>query len=111
MPATQPVPPAARGLGLSWWRLSGLLLVALISLLGIASAAIWTWAATEGSLARGLAWAQRALPPGQTLEVEGAQGSLRAGGRIERLRWSLQSPEGALTVELRELVEIGRAHV
>lgn len=104
MPATQPVPPAARGLGLSWWRLAGLLQVALISLLGIASAAIWTWAATEGSLARGLAWAQRALPPGQTLEVEGAQGSLRAGGRIERLRWSLQSPEGALTVELRELV-------
>jgi translocation and assembly module TamB len=105
MPPTMPrVPAATRGLGLSWWRLAGLLLVALISLLGIASATIWTWAATEGSLARGLAWAQRALPVGQTLDIEGVQGSLRAGGRIERLRWARQSPEGPLTVELRELV-------
>lgn len=52
--------------------------------LAIGSAsALWWWAGTEGSLAKALRWADQWQP----LTFEQATGSLRAGGRVERLRW------------------------
>lgn len=65
---------------------------ALLALLFAAGVALWLWAATPGSLAQTLAWAQaytqdHAQDTG-VLEVTDAQGSLRAGGQIAHLQWS-----------------------
>ena len=46
-------------------------------------AGLWWWAGTDGSLARALSWAAQSQP----LTFERASGSLRAGGRVERLTW------------------------
>ncbi len=53
-------------------------------------ASLWWWSGRERSLAQTLAVAQRWLPAGMQLEVENAQGSLRFGGEIDRLRISNQ---------------------
>ena len=61
--------------------------------------AAWLWSDTDTSLATSLALAQRALPAGQTLEASGVTGSVRQGGRMERLRW-----EGAgLRIDARDV--------
>ena len=57
--------------------------------------ALWGWAGTEGSLAKALHWAGRSQP----LTFEQATGSLRAGGRVERLRWQ----QDGITVEARDV--------
>lgn len=54
--------------------------------------AAWFWAATPGSVAQSLGWAQSWLK-GQaetlgTLTTEGVEGSLRGGTRIQRLVWT-----------------------
>ena len=58
------------------------LLLALVAL-------AWIWSGSEGSLARSLQLANRFLPQGQQLLSEDVRGSLRAGGQIARLRWSM----------------------
>ncbi len=92
-PATAPPPPHPAAPTRRWWRLALWLPGALLGLLLLAGAVLWTWAATPGSLAQALAWAQRwtqdrAASVGQ-LDVQQVQGSLRTGGRIGHLSWSL----------------------
>ena len=76
--------------------LAGLLGAALLT-------GLWGWSGSEGSLASGLRLAGTLLPSGMTLHSQGAQGSLRHGGRIAQLDWqqdglSLQAQ--SLEVEL-----------
>ena len=86
--AVQTIAATAREVGWLGVWLPG----ALLALLLAAGVALWIWAATPGSLAQTLAWAQsytasRADSTG-VLTATGVQGSLRAGGQIERLQWS-----------------------
>lgn len=79
---------ALRGLGWFVHWLPG----ALIALLLAVGLAAWLWAGTPGSLAQALGWAQdwmqaRASSTG-VLHTSGTEGSLREGGRIQRLQWS-----------------------
>ena len=79
---------------------------ATVGLLAAATLAAWLWAATPGSLAQTLGWAQSWLkgqdtPMGQ-LTTEGVDGSLRGGGRIAALQWT----QDGLRVEARG-VQIG----
>ena len=72
---------------------------AVLGLLLAGLVALWLWAATPGSFAQTLAWAER-WAQGRSaswgeLHTEGVEGSLRGGGRIEALRWS----QGALAVQ------------
>lgn len=78
-------------------RAAMLLALGLLALPG----ALWWWAGTPGSLATLLAWAAHALPAGQTLQAQGVDGTLRAGGRIAALHWS--SPTLDLQVQDAEL--------
>ncbi len=60
-----------------------------LTLLGmtIATAGLWVWAQTEGSLSsamRALAWA---LPATQQLQSAQVQGSLRSGGQLGHIHW------------------------
>ena len=61
-----------------------------IGLLAAGALAAWLWAATPGSLAQTIGWAQSWLkgqdtPIGQ-LNTDGVEGSLRGGGRIAELQ-------------------------
>jgi translocation and assembly module TamB len=63
-----------------------------VGLVAAGALAIWLWAATPGSLAQALGWAQSWLrhqdaPIGQ-LDTQGTEGSLRSGGRIATLTWT-----------------------
>lgn len=58
-------------------------LATLTLLLTVAVAGLWWWTGTDGSLTTGLRWAAKYQP----LQFEGATGSLRAGGRIDKLAW------------------------
>ncbi len=87
----------------SGWRRLGWVAVWLpgtaLGLLLAGGLAFWLWAATPGSLAQALSWAERWMPGradtlGQ-LHTEGVEGSLRGGGRIASLRWT----RGALSVQ------------
>lgn len=71
-------------------RRLGWLGLALLLVLATGLASLWWWSGREQSLAQTLAVAQRWLPAGMQLEVENAQGSLRFGGEIDRLRVSNQ---------------------
>ena len=75
-----------------------LLAASLLTVLALA-AALWLWIGTSDSLATLLTRLQRFLPAGQTLEAKGVQGSLRAGGHIDWLRWQ----RGALSVEAQDI--------
>ncbi len=75
-----------------------LLAAALIAMLAL-TAALWLWSGSDSSLATLLMRLQRFLPAGQTLEAKGVQGSLRAGGHIDWLRWS----RGELSVEASDI--------
>ncbi|PKO62566.1 MAG: DUF490 domain-containing protein [Betaproteobacteria bacterium HGW-Betaproteobacteria-18] len=75
-----------------------LLAATLITVLALTSA-LWLWSGSDSSLASLLMQLQRFLPAGQTLEVKGVQGSLRAGGHIDWLRWT----KGELSVEASDI--------
>jgi len=60
---------------------------------------LWWWTGSAGSLALVLDQAARHLPPGQSLQAQGVAGSLRAGGRVDTLRWSNER----IALELRGL--------
>ncbi|WP_439113737.1 translocation/assembly module TamB domain-containing protein [Hydrogenophaga sp.] len=84
----QAIVSTARGVGWLGVWLPG----ALVALLLAAAVALWLWAATPGSLAQTLAWAQsytasRAHSTG-VLQATDVQGSLRAGGQVGQLVWS-----------------------
>lgn len=86
--------PAATGLGAPRGRLLGhvwrglaLCVVLVISLLVALLAALWFWSGQANSLGEALQWSQRWLPQGHSFSVRGAEGSLRAGGRIAELHW------------------------
>lgn len=80
-------------------RLSLKLLIAtLVAVLALA-AGLWLWSGSDSSLATVLTRLQRFLPADQTLEARGVQGSLRAGGHIDWLRWR----QGDLTVEASDI--------
>ena len=68
------------------------LLLALVAL-------VWIWSGSEGSLAQALPWAGRFLPNGQQLVADEVRGSVRAGGQMARLRWSMPG----LSVEGRDV--------
>ncbi len=78
-------------------RLAWLLLALLVAVL-LALEVLWRWAASPGSLAQALAWAEPHLPP-NALQIDGLQGSLLHGGQADKLRWS----QDGLTVEVTEL--------
>ncbi|MBX3656929.1 MAG: translocation/assembly module TamB domain-containing protein [Ramlibacter sp.] len=86
---TPPVLPRSRPL--VWLATILRWLGLLLALICIAVAALWWWAGTDGSLATAAYWLQR----GQPLEIRGASGSLRSGGRIAHLTWR----ESGLTAE------------
>lgn len=90
----------------AWQRLAGLVGWLLGSTLVLAGALVlggWWWSGSPQSLARVLHWTTQTLPldaQGQRpLHVEGVTGSLRQGGRIERLRWQ----QDGLQVEVQGL--------
>lgn len=66
---------------------------AVLLLLALLGAGLIGWASSAGSLSQALGLAQRLLPPGQTLSIDGASGSLSAGGTVPRLRWSMPGTE------------------
>lgn len=73
---------------------------AAIGLLLAGAVALWFWAATPGSLAQALSWAEDWFaasegPQAMRLQTSEVTGSLRHGGRIGTLRWS----QGALSVQ------------
>lgn len=63
---------------------------------------LWLWVQSEGSMEHVLFLAAQILPKGQTLQFEGASGSVQRGGRIDHLLWH----KGEQTVELQGL-ELG----
>jgi translocation and assembly module TamB len=87
--------PLGRGLIAVWrgMRWFGLWLPgAVLALLLGGVVALWFWAATPGSLAQTLAWAQgytatRADSTG-AFSADNVQGSLRAGGTVQQLHWA-----------------------
>lgn len=77
---------------LVYWLL--LPLLALLLLLGAAVAGLWWWSGTNSSLPTALGWL-RQWQPDLPLQTEGATGSLRHGGKIDKLQWQ----QDGLTVE------------
>jgi len=57
----------------------------------------WWWAGSDGSLRRALQMAQWFLPDGQALAFRDAEGSIRGGGTIGQLQWSMPGTE--LTID------------
>lgn len=57
--------------------------------MGLTVSGVWWWSGTEGSLATALRWVSQSslLPAPSSLTAEGVSGSLRHGGRVERLVW------------------------
>ena len=77
---------------------------ALLLALCLAIAAVWAWTGMSGSLATAVQLATQflpsVLPPGQTLELQGARGVLREGGSLELLRWK----QGEQPIEAHDVV-------
>lgn len=80
--------PASRLLRGVLWALPGLFAAAVL-----ATAALWLWAGSEGSLATALRWAGQRQP----LAAENVSGTLRHGGTVARLAWETDN----LAVEAR----------
>jgi len=75
-----------------------LLTAALLAIL-LLTGTLWLWSGADSSLASLTRQLQRFLPAGQTLVLEGVNGSLRHGGQIDLLRWE----SDGLNVEARKL--------
>ena len=85
-PTLRPARSVPRWLSAFVGALSILLLLAVL-----ATGTLWWWAGTDGSLATSLRWIAHYQP----LTAQGATGSLRAGGQIEKLVWQ----QDGMTVE------------
>lgn len=88
--AAQPLRKAPRWLKLAAAALGSLVLAAVL-----ATAALWWWAGSDGSLSTGLRWVAQYQP----LVSEGASGSLRKGGAVKRLVWQ----QDGMTVEATDV--------
>ncbi|MGH8832301.1 MAG: translocation/assembly module TamB domain-containing protein [Polaromonas sp.] len=66
-----------------WPRAAALAGAGMVLLAVATTGALWWWAGTDGSLATALRWIGQSQP----LVAEGATGSLRSGGHIDRLLW------------------------
>lgn len=79
-------------------------MAALLLSLCLLGGALWAWTGMSGSLATAVQLATQflpsVLPPGQSLELQGARGVLREGGSLELVRWK----QGSQTVEAHDLV-------
>ncbi|NQW81075.1 MAG: DUF490 domain-containing protein, partial [Polaromonas sp.] len=71
------------------FRLFSRWLAAAALLLGLTVSGVWWWSGSEGSLATALRWVSQSslLPTPRSVTAEGVSGSLRHGGRVERLVW------------------------
>ncbi|MES2282138.1 MAG: translocation/assembly module TamB domain-containing protein [Pseudomonadota bacterium] len=78
-----------------WLKLAAAALGGVVLTAVLATAALWVWAGSDGSLATGLRWVARYQP----LASEGASGSLRKGGAVKRLVWQ----QDGMTVEASEV--------
>ena len=70
-------------------RLFSRFLAATALLLGLTVSGVWWWSGSEGSLATALRWVSQStlLPAALSLNAEDVTGSIRQGGRVERLVW------------------------
>ncbi|MFT3821864.1 MAG: translocation/assembly module TamB domain-containing protein [Rubrivivax sp.] len=87
-PAVPPARPGRRWPARLLWVLAALLMLAVLAI-----AAALAWASSSGSLPRALQLAQRFLPEGQRLSVEGASGSITGGGTVQKLQWAMPGTE------------------
>jgi translocation and assembly module TamB len=78
-----------------WLRVLAASLLTLVAMLALAVGGLWWWAGTDGSLATGLRWASQNQP----LQFDGADGSLRAGGHVNKLVWQ----QDGITVEATDM--------
>ncbi len=99
-PATHsPEPGAAADRPVSRWLKAVAISIGSVAIVLVACVAgLWWWAGIDGSLARALSWAGQSQP----ITFERASGSLRAGGRVERMTWQ----QGGLTVEVTGLAVV-----
>ncbi len=77
-PRVQRTPPKK-----GWGKKLVSILAGLIAVLIGATAVLWWWAGTDGSLATALRWVE----PWQPLRAQNSSGSLRAGGHVDSLSW------------------------
>lgn len=87
----------------------GVLLVSTVALVLGLGLGLWAWSGSEGSLATTLRVLAAMLPGDASLHSAGVQGSLRHGGRIERLDWrqknlSLQFTNLTLGIDAQRLL-------
>jgi translocation and assembly module TamB len=70
-------------------RLLSRFLTVTALLLGLTAAGVWWWSGSEGSLATTLRWVSQSslLPTPLSLIADDVTGSVRHGGRVERLTW------------------------
>jgi translocation and assembly module TamB len=70
-------------------RLLSRFVAATALLLGLTVSGVWWWSGAEGSLATALRWVSQSslLPAPLSLKADDVTGSVRHGGRIERLTW------------------------
>lgn len=97
-PTTAPAKgsPSAAAPSPLWRRLLRWSAWSLLAVFGLVLAALltaWLWAASPGSLAQVLGWTQRWMQGKEAsvgqLQTDRVEGSLRGGGRVGSLRWSL----------------------
>ena len=107
--AAEGVAPGGRTPTWRWLGHLALVLVApgLLLLAGL-GAGLWWWSGSDGSLGSALRLGQALLPASMQLQVTGAQGSLRQGGRIADLHWqqgglSVRAQQVQLTIDLPRL--------
>ncbi|MEY3871947.1 MAG: hypothetical protein RLZZ296_942, partial [Pseudomonadota bacterium] len=98
-------------------RLLSRFLAATALLLGLMVSGVWWWSGSEGSLATALRWVSQSslLPAPLSLTAEGVTGSIRQGGRVERLVWQdagLRVTASQLDVRWQVLALLsGRLHI
>jgi translocation and assembly module TamB len=90
----KPMPPASRQ-SRRWLKILASVLAGLMLIAVVATASLWWWAGSDGSLATGLRWVAQYQP----LLSEGASGSLRKGGEVKRLVWQ----QDGMTVEANDV--------
>jgi translocation and assembly module TamB len=98
-------------------RLLSRFLAATALLLGLTAAGVWWWSGSEGSLATTLRWVSQSslLTTPLSLTAQGVSGSVRHGGRVERLIWQdkdLRVTASQLDVRWQALALLsGRLHI
>ncbi|MFC5520391.1 translocation/assembly module TamB domain-containing protein [Polaromonas jejuensis] len=94
-PATSANPPEPARPPRRRWRAAAWAAGSVAVLAVSATAGLWWWAGTDGSLATALGWIGRSQP----LSAERVTGSLRAGGHVDQLVWQ----RDGLRVDVRDV--------